>query len=200
MDKKFRELERLAAQGDHQALVALTIEKARLGLIEPISCELEAVPLYFGVSDYFSGFSARPGIDFVCYTYMGVTTTWGELIDGWISDFNERSHGDTYLWYNENPEYEILHKVDPKNPAWMAPLARFTNEEIRKAFIEILHPHLRKNYYELVCESSPHAADLAQPDCGDCAGVGIVDADICECVESSDLPQAIALLRAVCED
>lgn len=207
-DGALRALERLAKQGDTQAQKALAFEHYRRGQVRPVGpCEADAKFLYSGLGDYFGGHASKSGYNIVLYAHLSVGNTWADVVEQWLSDYNERAWDECYEWYNDHPEHDILQRSDLDQ--FKAPILQFTNDQITLAFIEMLIPPLQTiPLNEIPFEGAPDAGDYVDPECEICEGSGEVyeggDADVCNCVEQnieqSDAPVAIVLLEALCDE
>jgi hypothetical protein len=198
-DKKIRELERLAKQGDHHAAIALAGELVRQGLVRPIGpCDIGVH--YVGVDRFIA---THPGVSILLHAPLNPASTWQDVVDFWISDFRERVYGECLHWYSppERYHYYILHRAFPDEVAWWAPLQHLNTEEIVNAIIGMLRPELRTTpLYQIPFGDRPDP--LADAECGSCDGTGYNVGDLCLCVDEDNTDPMVAtlLVEAICSD
>lgn len=198
-DRRLRELERLAAQGDRHASIALAHELVRQGLVRPIGpCDIGVS--YMGVDRFVA---TRPGVSILLHAPLNPTSTWQDVADFWISDFNERVSDECRHWY-EQPQrlrYAVLHRVFPDEEAWLAPLLHLSTEQIVNGIIELLVPSLQRTpLYQIPFEARPDP--LADAECGACDGTGYNEQGLCLCVAEDDVDPMVAtlLVESVCTE
>lgn len=199
-DAEIRRLEKLA-RTDPAARVQLAHARLRAGLVEPVPPQEASISLLFtGQSDYFGGHHVESGESMLLFARPGLGATLADVLEEWLSDFNDQASDECYGWEQEHPDHNVLSREEPDNPAWQAPLLHLTNDQITLAFISNLRQDLQSAPLNQIPFEGLELGDLVDADCETCGGSGLVDGEHCECVEGAledNQFSVIALLSAV---